>query len=41
MAPSTIKAWTVQGTNGFDSLHFDEQAKLPEIGDKDVLIKSA
>jgi anthranilate phosphoribosyltransferase len=39
MAPSTTKAWTVQGQNGFDSLTLDEQAKVPEIGDKDVLVK--
>ncbi|CAN9307739.1 unnamed protein product [Alternaria alternata] len=39
MAPSTTKAWTVQGQNGFDSLTFNEQAKVPEIGDKDVLVK--
>jgi len=39
MAPSTTKAWTVQGQDGFDSLKFNEQAKVPEIGDKDVLVK--
>ncbi|EUC50770.1 hypothetical protein COCMIDRAFT_81048 [Bipolaris oryzae ATCC 44560] len=39
MAPSTTKAWTVQGKDGFESLKFNEQAKVPEIGDKDVLVK--
>jgi hypothetical protein len=40
MAPTTTKAWTVQGKSGFDALKFDEQTKVPEMGDKDVLIKS-
>ena len=40
MAPTTTKAWTVQGKDGFDSLKFNEQAQIPEIGDKDVLVKS-
>jgi hypothetical protein len=39
MAPSTTKAWVVQGQDGFESLKLNEQAKIPEIGDKDVLIK--
>ncbi|KAF2204687.1 alcohol dehydrogenase [Delitschia confertaspora ATCC 74209] len=39
MAPSTIKAWTVEGQNGFDSLKFNEKAQLPKLGDKDVLVK--
>ena len=40
MAPSTTKAWTIQGQNGFDSLKFNEQAPVPEMGDRDVLVKS-
>ncbi|RMZ72695.1 alcohol dehydrogenase [Pyrenophora seminiperda CCB06] len=32
-------AWTVQGQNGFDSLKFNESAKIPEMGDMDVLVK--
>jgi hypothetical protein len=40
MAPTTTKAWTVHGKNGFDALKFNEQAKIPEMGDKDVLLKS-
>lgn len=39
MAPSTTKQWTVNGTSGFDALKFDESAKVPEVGDKDVLVK--
>ncbi|KAL5113969.1 hypothetical protein ACEQ8H_008151 [Pleosporales sp. CAS-2024a] len=39
MAPSTTKQWTVSGKDGFDSLRFDQNAKVPEIGDKDVLVK--
>jgi threonine dehydrogenase-like Zn-dependent dehydrogenase len=39
MAPSTTKAWTVQGQDGFESLKFNEQAEIPEMGDKDVLVK--
>jgi len=39
MAPHTQKSWTVQGQNGFDSLKFNENASVPELGDKDVLVK--
>ena len=39
MAPSTTKQWTVTGTEGFDALKFDESAAVPEVGDKDVLVK--
>jgi hypothetical protein len=39
MAPSTTKQWTVEGKEGFDSLKFNEKAPVPEIGDKDVLVK--
>jgi hypothetical protein len=39
MAPSTTKQWTVQGKSGFDALKFNESAAVPEIGDKDVLVK--
>jgi len=37
--PSTQKQWTVAGTTGFDDLKFNESAPIPEIGDKDVLVK--
>lgn len=40
MAPSSNKQWTVEGTTGFDSLTFNENAAIPEVGDKDVLVKS-
>lgn len=39
MAPSTTKAWTVEGKSGFDALKLNEKAQIPEIGDKDVLVK--
>ncbi|KAF2645612.1 NAD(P)-binding protein [Massarina eburnea CBS 473.64] len=39
MAPSTIKQWTVEGQNGFESLKLNEKAPLPELGDRDVLVK--
>ncbi|CAI6275162.1 unnamed protein product [Periconia digitata] len=39
MAPSTFKKWTVEGSDGFDALKFNEKASLPKIGDKDILVK--
>ncbi|KAF2396618.1 zinc-binding alcohol dehydrogenase-like protein [Trichodelitschia bisporula] len=39
MAPKTMKQWRVQGTSGFDCLKFDSQAPVPEVGDKEVLVK--
>ena len=39
MPGSTQKQWTVQGTKGFDDLKFDENAQIPQIGDRDVLVK--
>lgn len=39
MAPQTMKQWTVQGKDGFDSLKLDENAKVPSLGDSDVLVK--
>jgi hypothetical protein len=39
MAPSTTRQWTVEGKSGFDALKFNEKAQVPEIGDKDVLVK--
>ena len=35
----TQKQWTVAGTTGFDDLKLNESAPIPEIGDKDVLVK--
>lgn len=34
-----MKQWTVAGQNGFDSLQFHENAKVPELGETDVLVK--
>ncbi|KAF2682072.1 hypothetical protein K458DRAFT_370618 [Lentithecium fluviatile CBS 122367] len=39
MAPSTMRQWTVEGKNGFDSLNFNEKAAVPELGDTEVLVK--
>jgi len=39
MAPSTMKQWTVEGQDGFESLKFNEKAQVPEIGENDVLVK--
>jgi hypothetical protein len=41
MAPSTQQQWRVQGKgNGtFDNLNFNKEAPVPEVGDKDVLVK--
>lgn len=39
MAPTTTRQWTVDGKDGFDSLKFHESAKIPEMGDHDVLVK--
>lgn len=38
MAPKTQKQWTVGGTNGFQDLKFQEDAPVPELGDRDVLV---
>ncbi|KAE9969224.1 hypothetical protein BLS_005443 [Venturia inaequalis] len=39
MTPKTQKQWTVAGKSGFDDLKFTTDAPVPEIGDKDVLVK--
>lgn len=39
MTPKTQKQWTVAGKSGFDDLKFTKDAPIPEIGDKDVLVK--
>jgi len=39
MVPKTQKQWNVQGQNGFDSLKLNEKAPVPELGDRDVLVK--
>lgn len=38
--PKTTKAWTVEGSNGFDSLTYHESRDIPKVGDKEVLVKS-
>lgn len=40
MAPTTTKQWNVVGMDGFESLKFNEKAELPEVGDRDVVVKS-
>ncbi|KAF7947585.1 hypothetical protein EAE96_008669 [Botrytis aclada] len=37
--PKTTKTWRIEGLNGFDSLKYDTQATLPELGANDVLVK--
>ncbi|KAN0096118.1 NAD(P)-binding protein [Hyaloscypha variabilis] len=37
--PKTMKAWSLEGTNGFDSLTFHGEAPLPEPSDYEVLVK--
>ncbi|KAF1993137.1 hypothetical protein P154DRAFT_451005 [Amniculicola lignicola CBS 123094] len=39
MAPTTAKQWTVEGKDGFESLKLNEKAAVPQLGDKDVLVK--
>ncbi|TKA69786.1 hypothetical protein B0A49_06472, partial [Cryomyces minteri] len=39
MAPQSNKQWTVNGTSGFDALKFNENAPIPKLGDKDVLVR--
>ena len=36
---ATMKQWKVTGKGGLDDLNFDNNAAVPEIGDKDVLVK--
>jgi hypothetical protein len=35
-----MQQWTVEGKDGFESLKFNESAPVPELGDRDVLVKS-
>jgi len=39
MAPKTMQQWTIEGKDGFESLKFNESAPVPELGDRDVLVK--
>ena len=38
MAPTTTKQWVVVGTNGWESLHLNENAQVPPLGDYEVLV---
>lgn len=37
--PKTAKSWTVQGTNGFDSLKLNSDATVHDPSDYEVLVK--
>ena len=37
--PEYMKAWTVQGMNGFDSLKLNEKVAVPKVSDHEVLVK--
>jgi NADPH:quinone reductase-like Zn-dependent oxidoreductase len=39
MAPDTMHQWTVQGTDGFDSLKLDKNAPIPKVTERSVLVK--
>jgi len=39
MPPSTQKQWTVEGKEGFSSLKLNETAKIPPLGERDVLVR--
>lgn len=39
MAPTTTKRWTIEGTDGFESLKLNEHAEIPKLGDNDILVK--
>ncbi len=36
---ATMKQWKVTGKGGFDDLKYEENASVPEVSDKDVLVK--
>jgi len=37
--PKTGKSWTIEGTDGFDSLKLNKETPIPEISDYEVLVK--
>jgi hypothetical protein len=39
MTPSTQKQWTVNGHDGIESFKLNENAPVPQLGEKDVLVK--
>ena len=36
---ATMKQWKATGKGGFEDLKLEENAAMPEVGDKDVLLK--
>ena len=38
-APQTTRSWSVTGTTGFDDVKWNEDARLPAVGDHDVLVR--
>jgi NADPH:quinone reductase-like Zn-dependent oxidoreductase len=39
LIPKTMKGWSVEGRNGFDSLIYHPEAQVPEPSDYEVLVK--
>ncbi|MCJ1250879.1 hypothetical protein MMC30_008107 [Trapelia coarctata] len=39
MAPSTTKQWTIEGTSGFEDLKYQDNAPVPRLGERDVLVR--
>lgn len=39
MLPATTKQWTLEGNHGFDSLQFDPSAPIPQLGQREVLVR--
>jgi NADPH:quinone reductase-like Zn-dependent oxidoreductase len=37
--PKTTKAWSVEGTDGFESLKLNEDQPIANLGDHEVLVK--
>lgn len=38
-APTTTKAWTVEGNTGFDSLTLNPEYAIPALSDNEVLVR--
>ncbi|MCJ1472323.1 hypothetical protein MMC13_000970 [Lambiella insularis] len=38
MAPTTNSQWSIEGTEGFESLKFSKDASIPKLGERDVLV---
>ncbi|KAL8908521.1 MAG: hypothetical protein Q9171_005414 [Xanthocarpia ochracea] len=39
MLPATTKQWTLEGNHGSDSLQFDPSAAIPQLGEREVLVR--